>query len=112
MAGTIEFDAEGRIVLIRGEWYRDVGGGKPVLTPWVGRCGAYREFGGFRVPTRVEVAWVVDGVEFAYARFDVASIECGDRPGPGTSVSGTLALRCFRKQRARVRRTLCPGRPQ
>ena len=72
---TIEFDAEGRMAVIRGERYRDVGGGKPVLTPWVGRCGGYREFGRFRAPAHVEVAWVVDGVESAYARFDVTAIE-------------------------------------
>jgi hypothetical protein len=75
VAATVEFDAEGRIVVIRGERYRDVAGGKPVLTPWVGRCSGYREFGRCRVPTHVEVAWVLDGVEFAYARFDVTTIE-------------------------------------
>jgi len=37
VAPTVEFDAEGRMVLIRGERYRDVGGGKLALTPWVGR---------------------------------------------------------------------------
>jgi hypothetical protein len=63
------------MVLIRGERYRDVGGGKPALTPWVGRCSGYREFGLFRVPAHVEVAWVVEDVEFAYARFDVTAIE-------------------------------------
>src|SRR5882724_9399279 len=36
VAALVEFDAEGRIVLIRGERYRDVGGGRSVLTPWVG----------------------------------------------------------------------------
>lgn len=75
VAATVEFDAEGRMSLIRGERYRDVGGGTPVLTPWVGRCGQYRKFGSFRVPAHVEVAWVVDGVEVAYARFDVTAIE-------------------------------------
>ena len=75
VAATVEFDAEGRMVLIGGERYRDVGGGKPVLTPWVDRCSGYREFGHFRLPAHVEVAWVVDGVEFTYARFDLTAIE-------------------------------------
>jgi hypothetical protein len=75
VAATVEFDAEGRMVLIRGERYRDIGGGKAVLTPWVGRCAEYRKFGYFRVPAHVEVAWVLEGVEFAYARFDVTAIE-------------------------------------
>jgi uncharacterized protein DUF6544 len=75
VAATVEFDADGRMLLIRGERYRDVGGGKSVLTPWVGRCSGYREFGRFRVPAHIEVAWVLDNAEFAYARFDVTAIE-------------------------------------
>lgn len=75
VAATVEFDEEGRMVLIRGERYRDIGGGKAVLTPWVGWCAGYREFGRFHVPAHVEVAWVVDGVEFTYAHFDVTAIE-------------------------------------
>ncbi|HYL38924.1 MAG TPA: DUF6544 family protein [Bryobacteraceae bacterium] len=75
VVATLEFDAEGRVVLIRGERYRDVGGSEPVLTPWLGRCSGYRKFGRFHVPAHVEVAWVVDGVEFAYARFDVTAID-------------------------------------
>jgi len=71
----VEFDAEGRVASIRGERYYSSGSGKPVLTPWVGRCGKYHEFGCFRVPTNVEVGWVLDGMEFTYARFDVTAIE-------------------------------------
>jgi hypothetical protein len=41
----------------------------------VGRCSEYSEFGCFRVPAHVEVAWVVDGLELAYARFDLTAIE-------------------------------------
>jgi hypothetical protein len=33
------------------------------------------EFGGFRVPAHVEVAYVLDRVDFAYAGFDVTSFE-------------------------------------
>jgi Family of unknown function (DUF6544) len=75
VAATFEFDAEGRISVIRSDRYRDAGGGNSVLTPWLGRCADYREFGLFRVPTHVEVAWVINGAEFAYARFDVTAIE-------------------------------------
>ncbi len=59
VAATVEFDAEGRMVLNRGERLRDVGGSKAVLTPWVGRYGGYGEFGHFRVPAQIEVAWVL-----------------------------------------------------
>jgi hypothetical protein len=75
VAATVEFDAEGRMVLIRGERYYYVSGGEAVLTPWVGRCSDYREFDRFRAPAHVEVAWILEGVEFTYARFDVTAIE-------------------------------------
>ncbi len=75
VAATIEFDAEGRMSLIRGERYRDVGGGKTALTPWLGRYAEYHSFGPFRMPAHVEAAWVVDGAEFAYARFAVTAVE-------------------------------------
>jgi hypothetical protein len=73
VTGTIEFDTEGRMAAIRGERYY-YAGGESVLKPWVARCGEYREFGPFRVPSHVEVAWILDGVEFIYARFDVTAI--------------------------------------
>jgi hypothetical protein len=75
VTATIEFDAEGRVSVIRGQRYRSVEGSKSLLTPWVGRCGEYRTFDRFRVPAHIEVAWVLDGVEFAYARFDVTAID-------------------------------------
>lgn len=73
VTSIFEFDDAGRIAVIRAERYRDAGG-KAILTPWIGRCSAYREFGPFQAPAHVEVAWILDGVEFVYARFDVTSI--------------------------------------
>jgi hypothetical protein len=75
VAAVIEFDAEGRATVIRSERHRAIERNKPVLTPWIGRCSDYRDFSGFRVPAQVEVAWLIDGVEFTYARFDVTAIE-------------------------------------
>ncbi len=75
VSALVEFDAEGQMIAIRGQRYRDLGAGKARLTPWLGRCGEYREFGGFRVPTHVEATWVIDGAEFTYARFDVTAVE-------------------------------------
>ena len=46
-------------------------------TPWVGRCDEHRPMGGFRIPTRGEVAWVVDGQEEVYWRGRVLSAEFG-----------------------------------
>ena len=75
VAAILEFDAEGQMAAVHGERYRTIEGGGSVLTPWLGRYSEYRDFGGFRVPAHAEVAWVIDGVEFAYARFDVTTIE-------------------------------------
>jgi hypothetical protein len=59
---------------VRAERYRDVGG-KAVLTPWTGRYGDYREFGGFRVPASVEVAWDLEKEPFSYARFRITTLQ-------------------------------------
>ena len=55
--------------------YRDVEGGKAVMTPFVGRFSDYRAVGGVLVPHRVVAAWVVDGSSIEYARFDVQQVE-------------------------------------
>ena len=70
----IEVDDEGKLVQVRAERYRDVGG-KAVLTPWTGRYGDYREFGGFRVPASVEVAWDLEKEPFSYARFRITTLQ-------------------------------------
>lgn len=75
VSAVVEFDEEGKLVRIRGDRYRDVGGGRAVLTPWIGRCTDYREFNGFRVPASVEVIWDLADGEFSYARFRVTTLE-------------------------------------
>jgi hypothetical protein len=72
---VVEVDDEGRLVRLSADRFRDAGGQTPVLTRWVGRCGDYQEFGGFRIPTSVEVAWDLEGGEFVYARFHVTAVE-------------------------------------
>jgi hypothetical protein len=41
--------------------------------PWFGRGGDYRTIGGRRIPTKAEVGWLLDGVEFIYWRGRVES---------------------------------------
>jgi hypothetical protein len=72
---VFEMDQEGRIVAVHADRYRDIGGGRSVLTPWSGRYGDYREFGGFRVPSTVEVTWNISKGPFSYARFLIAALE-------------------------------------
>lgn len=71
----VEIGHEGKLVCVRGERYRDTGGGQAVLTPWIARCGDYRDFDGLRVPASVEVGWNLDEGEFIYARFRVTALE-------------------------------------
>jgi hypothetical protein len=55
--------------------YRDLGGGKAVLTPFVGEYGDYRWVDGLLVPHRVNGYWVVDGQRLPYVRFQVERLE-------------------------------------
>ena len=75
VSAIIEVDDEGKLAGLCAERYRDVGGGKALLTPWIGRYSDYRSFGGFRVPSFVDVRWLLDDQEFSYARFRILTIE-------------------------------------
>jgi hypothetical protein len=70
-----EVDRDGRIVQLHAERFRDLGGGRSVLTPWSGRYSDYAEFGGFRVPSSVEVTWDLTDGPFGYARFNLTALE-------------------------------------
>jgi hypothetical protein len=70
-----EIDDEGKIAALHAERYRDVGAGRSVLTPWSGRYSEYRQFGGFRVPSAVEVTWNLADGPFTYARFAITALE-------------------------------------
>jgi hypothetical protein len=70
-----EVDRDGRIVQLHAERFRDLGGGRSVLTPWSGRYSDYAEFGGFRVPSSVEVTWDLPDGPFSYARFNLTALE-------------------------------------
>jgi hypothetical protein len=72
---TFEFDDEGKPELLRAERYFSDGKAPAKLLPWSGRYLAYREFGGFRVPSYVEVSWQLPEGEFSYARFRVTEIQ-------------------------------------
>ena len=70
----VEIDQEGRLVNVRGLRYQ-VENGRSKLTPWKGACKCYREFGGMRIPTSVEVLWELSEGDFSYAKFEVTSVE-------------------------------------
>jgi hypothetical protein len=75
VTAIVHVDEEGRLTRLRAERYRDTGGGKAVLTSWTGTYAKYGEFGGFRVPTSVDVAWELESGPFSYARFEVTTIQ-------------------------------------
>lgn len=70
------FDEAGDVVAISGTRPREVDG-RYEDTPWVGRFDQHREMGGFRIPARGEVAWVLDGREQVYWRGRILSAEFG-----------------------------------
>jgi len=71
---TLDVDDQGKLLQLRASRYRDIGGGKAVLTPWRGQYAHYGQFGNFRVPTSVEVSWELPDGVFTYARFRVAHL--------------------------------------
>jgi len=75
LSAIFEGDEEGKFVRLRANRYWDVGGGKTVLTPWVGLCNDYRDFGGVRIPAEIEVHWQLEQGDFSYARFRVTALE-------------------------------------
>ena len=75
VSALVEVDDDGKLTRLRADRYRDVGGGKAVLTPWTGRYSDYREFNGFRVPSSVEVTWELEKNPFSYVRFRVTLLE-------------------------------------
>lgn len=74
VSANVEIDEEGRLVCARGLRYR-VENGRSELTPWKGVCSDYRQFGGMRIPTSVEVLWELREGDFSYAKFSLSSVE-------------------------------------
>jgi hypothetical protein len=75
VAGLFEFGADGLPARFLADRYRDLGGGRTALTPFVGETADYREVGGLLVPHRMTAAWEIDGRPAPYARFLVERLE-------------------------------------
>jgi hypothetical protein len=71
VSGEFTFGADHMPATFAAERYRDIGGGRSALTPFVGRTSDFRRVDGFLVPHRVVGAWIVDGREIEYADFRV-----------------------------------------
>jgi len=59
VSAIVRISEDGRLTAIEADRYRDVGGGKAVLTRWIGRCSDYRDLHGFRVPSSIEAVWLL-----------------------------------------------------
>ena len=77
VTGTFEFGDDDLPARFTAERFRDVGGGKSVLTPFVGEYTDYRVVDGMAIPHEMAGSWVIDGSSELYARFSVARIEFG-----------------------------------
>jgi hypothetical protein len=80
VSGAFEFGTDGMPAVFRAERHRDIGGGRSVLTPFIGWTSDYRRVDGVLVPHRVVGAWIIEGQPFEYARFDARRIAIDDSP--------------------------------
>ncbi len=73
--GTLEIDAEGRLVMFRSERHAAVGKGFE-LRPWSTPTYAYGEFEGLRLPVRGAAVWALpDGTEHPYIDIELNAVE-------------------------------------
>lgn len=49
-------------------------GRQAILTPWSATCGGFREWEGLRIPTHLEVHWLLRNGAFTYFRADITSL--------------------------------------
>jgi hypothetical protein len=75
VTGHFEFGDDGLPIAVVGERYRDLGGGRSVLTPFRGEAADFRKVDGVLVPHRMTAMWEVGGQAVPYARFEVERLE-------------------------------------
>ena len=80
VTGVFEFDGDDLPTTFTAARYRDVGGGRSVLTPFIGRSSDYRRVSGVLVPFRVVGAWVIENQPIEYADFVVEELAFDRRP--------------------------------
>ena len=73
--GTLEIDAEGRLVAFRSERYAMVGKGFE-LRPWTAPTYAYGELEGLRLPVKGAAVWTLpDGTDLPYIELELTELE-------------------------------------
>jgi hypothetical protein len=75
VSGEFEFGPDDLPAAFSASRYRDVGGGKSLMTPFVGRTSDFRSVDGVLVPHRVVAAWIIDGKTIEYVNFEVQALK-------------------------------------
>jgi hypothetical protein len=75
VTGAFEFGDDDLPARFTAERFRDLGGGKSVLTPFLGECRDYRSVDEMLVPHEMVGSWVIDGAPRDYARFSVVRLD-------------------------------------
>jgi hypothetical protein len=75
VSGEFEFGPDDLPATFSASRYRDVGGGKSVLTPFVGRISNFRSVDGVLVPHRVVAAWIIGGQTIEYVNFEIQRLK-------------------------------------
>ncbi len=73
-SGVFTFDADGNPVKFIASRYRDVNG-KYVLQEWGGVGKGFREFGGVKIPDKVDVIWKEPAGDFNWLKCEITEIE-------------------------------------
>lgn len=74
VSAVVDFDASGFPVATHAERYRDVGGGKAVLTPWSGYSREWKAIDGRMFPTRWESVWHLPEGDFPAVRMEILRV--------------------------------------
>ncbi|MBK0402194.1 hypothetical protein I5M27_04315 [Adhaeribacter sp. BT258] len=67
----VRFNPSGEIISFETKRYL----GNTNLESWIGKYSDYRKINGVLVPTKAEGAWIMNGQEHPYARFNVTELE-------------------------------------
>jgi hypothetical protein len=75
VTALFEFGEDGFPARISADRYREVGGGKAILTPWAGEYRDYRQVQGLIVPHELTSFYSVDSQRIPVLRFEINRIE-------------------------------------
>ncbi len=84
----LEFDEQGRVQGIDAASRPRQVGRALIPTPWGGRYGEYREYGGMQLPVSTEVFWVPPEGELVYFRGEILEAGVLSKQEPEANPAG------------------------